>query len=201
MAGDGRATVERCMGIYDEILSWSIEKLPSWRQDALRRLCESGELTAADLDEIYDLAKQHQGLAPATDPPIAPKPFSANHFPAEPGAADRVSLTSLRDLKNVGRIVPGQSLDLHPAGLTVIYGGNGSGKTGYARVLKQACRARSPGTVYPDAYSEDFDTLVPSAEIQFTVNGVADVVSWKFKQPCRPELRAESVFESACDEQ
>ena len=28
------------------------------------------------------------------------------------------------------------------AGLTVVYGDNGAGKTGYIRILKQACRAR-----------------------------------------------------------
>ena len=36
-----------------------------------------------------------------------------------------------------------QTLEFQPAGLTVIYGDNASGKSGYARILKKVCRARA----------------------------------------------------------
>jgi len=49
------------MAIYEEVLAWA-ERLPPWRQDALRRLCVQGEWDDADFGEILDLAKQHQGM-------------------------------------------------------------------------------------------------------------------------------------------
>jgi energy-coupling factor transporter ATP-binding protein EcfA2 len=186
------------MGIHEDILAWSNDKLTPWRRDALRRLCENGELTEADLDELYDLAKQHHGLAPATDPPVPPAPFGPTHFPSAPEATQQVSLTSLHSLQNVGLLVPGQSLDFHPTGLTVIYGGNGSGKSGYARILKQACRARSPGMVYANAFSPEFSDLIPTAKIDFSVDGTVDQADWVSRQASRAELRAVSVFDSDC---
>jgi ABC-type enterochelin transport system ATPase subunit len=55
-----------------------------------------------------------------------------------------VSLSKLYNLKHVNALQPGETLTFQKSGLTVIYGDNGAGKSGYARVLKQACRARLP---------------------------------------------------------
>ncbi len=38
--------------------------------------------------------------------------------------------------------------------MTIIYGDNGMGKSGYARILKRACRARHPGEIEPNIYAE-----------------------------------------------
>ena len=38
----------------------------------------------------------------------------------------------------------GERLTFGKTGLTVVYGDNGSGKSGYARILKKVCRARTP---------------------------------------------------------
>jgi len=140
------------MGIYDEVLAWSSEKLPPWRQDVLRRLVTTGEITSADIDEIYELAKLHHRINTAADPVPRPIPFDASHFPAEPQAEKRVTLSSLRSLTNIGKIPADQVLTFQADGLTIVYGGNGVGKSGYARILKQACRARSPGVVYANAF-------------------------------------------------
>ena len=43
--------------------------------------------------------------------------------------------------KGVNALAEDQTLKFAP-GLTIVYGDNGAGKTGYIRILKQACRAR-----------------------------------------------------------
>jgi energy-coupling factor transporter ATP-binding protein EcfA2 len=47
----------------------------------------------------------------------------------------------------VNALVDGQTLDIAAHGITVVYGDNGSGKSGYARVIKSivGCAARSVG--------------------------------------------------------
>ncbi|WP_353251199.1 AAA family ATPase [Salinisphaera sp. T31B1] len=187
------------MAIYEEVLTWA-DRLPPWRRDALRRLCTQGEWHDADLDEILDLAKQHHGLESALDPAPQPIPFARDHFPAEANQDATVVLTSLHTLVNVGQIPNDQTLDFQPQGLNIAYGGNGTGKSGYARVLKQACRARSPGTVYANAYDPDFSQLTPSATISFELDGIPDQALWSGQRDhvSRHEIRGISVFDGDC---
>lgn len=188
------------MGIYDDLLAWATVKLPAWRQDALRRLCVDGEWTEVDLSEILDLAKQHHGIVSAIVPAPRPVAFGEEHFPSEASQDGRIALTSLHTLVNVGRIPADQALGFQPQGLTVVYGGNGTGKSGYARVLKQACRARNPGSVYANAYRSDFSRLTPSATIEFDLDGTPQEAHWVGQRGhvTRPELRGISVFDGDC---
>lgn len=64
---------------------------------------------------------------------------------------------------------PGECLSIEKGnGITVVYGNNGSGKSGYARILKSACRTRMKGqqvihqTLSPEAAKrlQDFETFV-----------------------------------------
>ncbi|MFK2906044.1 AAA family ATPase [Dyella ginsengisoli] len=187
------------MAIYEEVLAWA-DRLPLWRQDALRRLCVQGEWSDSDLDEILDLAKQHHAIGTKLDPTPRPIPFARDHFPAEANQGTTVVLTSLHTLVNVGKIPSDQILGFQSQGLTIAYGGNGTGKSGYARVLKQACRARSPGTVYANAYDPNFTQLTPSATIAFEMDGVPDEALWSGQRGhvSRSELRGISVFDGDC---
>jgi energy-coupling factor transporter ATP-binding protein EcfA2 len=187
------------MAIYKEVLVWT-DRLPPWRQDALRRLCVHGGWSEDDLGEILDLAKQHHGIASAFEPALQPIRFAAEHFPAEANQDQVVALKSLHTLTNVGKIPSDQALEFQALGLTIVYGGNGTGKSGYARVLKQACRARSPGTVYANAYADDYKQLTPSATIDFELNSALEQTIWSGQRGHVPrsELRGISVFDGDC---
>jgi hypothetical protein len=64
-----------------------------------------------------------------------------------------VSLTAVGDLKNVNALHPGQTLTFGDRGLTIVYGDNASGKSGYARLIKAAVGARHDEPVLPDAFN------------------------------------------------
>lgn len=187
------------MAIYEEVLVWA-GRLPPWRQDALRRMCTQGAWSEADLRESLDLVKQHHGISSAIEPTPQPIRFAADHFPAEANQDRTVVLRSLHTLLHVGKIPSDQALEFQSQGLTIAYGGNGTGKSGYARVLKQACRARSPGTVYANAYDPNFQQLTPSATIDFELDGIPDQALWTGQRGHvpRPELRGISVFDGEC---
>ena len=187
------------MAIYEEMLAWA-DRLPPWRQDALRRLCIQGGWSEEDLNEIVDLAKQHHGISSAIEPMPQVIPFAVDHFPAEANQDRTVALTALHTFLNVGKIPSDQALGFQSQGLTIAYGGNGTGKSSYARVLKQACRARSPGTVYANAYDPNFQQLTPSATIDFELDGTPDQAIWSSERGhiSRPELRGISVFDGDC---
>lgn len=66
-------------------------------------------------------------------------------------------------------LLPDQSLEIRTGGLTVVYGENGTGKSGYVRVLKQVCRARGGADrVLPNVYLHE--VLPTSATICYRVS-------------------------------
>lgn len=168
-----------------EILKWSAD-IPAWQRDALRRLCSQTKLEPADLTSLVAICKAaEQGT-----------PLDATHI-RDPAASHAVvSLGALHGLSNVNALAPGERLSFGKAGLTVIYGDNGAGKSGYARVLKQLCRARSPkgDAILPNIYASTSGK--PSASVEFYIGGQKRTASWTQGTPTDAMLSAVSVFDS-----
>jgi energy-coupling factor transporter ATP-binding protein EcfA2 len=184
------------MALLDEILAWSKADLKPWQQDAARRLFQQ-TLTTTALDDLYAMLKDSVGL---TDPNNRkPEPLDQQHLPMTAARDAAVVLIALRDVKNVNRLAASQTLSFAPKGLTVIYGGNGSGKSGYARVLKRACRSRdSNEDVRPNAMSKASGALVPQASFEIQFGGKSSVVSWQKGKTSPSELATVAVFDTYC---
>jgi energy-coupling factor transporter ATP-binding protein EcfA2 len=168
------------------IVVWSAD-CPTWQRDALRRLCTSEELSAEDIEELVKLCKgDTKEFAPLT----------LEHVRA-PGSADAVvTLRSIHDVQNVNALASGERLSFDKKGLTVVYGDNGSGKSGYARILKKACRARSPKNdeVLPNIYGKRSGPQ--KAAVDFAVGGQNRCAEWIGGKPGDPLLSMVSVFDS-----
>jgi len=124
--------------VLQEILNWSEDdRRPVWQRDALRRLVVGGELSDEDLPSLAEICKSGHGLAE----PQEVVPLAREHVPDEGGEATSVSLHSIFHHRGVNALAESQTLRFSPR-LTVVYGDNAAGKTGYIRILKSACRAR-----------------------------------------------------------
>ena len=124
------------VAVLHEILGWS-NTLPVWQRDALRRLVVGGELSDEDLESLAEICKATQGLVE----PWEVVPLAREHLPDVRGAGDPVSLHSIFHHRGVNALAEDQTLRFSPR-LTIVYGDNAAGKTGYIRILKSACRAR-----------------------------------------------------------
>jgi ABC-type lipoprotein export system ATPase subunit len=182
----------------DEILEWSNSTLPAWKQDALRRLLiREGALAAEDYDELYRMMLAANELGDGSEP--QPSPLSPDHVPVNPAQAHHVELLALRKLKNVNRLARAQTLNFEPLGITVIYGANGSGKSGYARVMKKACRSREDSDkIHTDLTDASAITSTPSALFDVREVGNEKKIEWKLDQASPQELATISVFDSSC---
>lgn len=186
------------MTLLTQILKWSEAELALWQRDALRRLLVTQALSAADYEDICALLKTLHGLG---DPKgRSPVPLDAAHLPATTTTGAKVLLLGLRDLTNVNRIATKQALTFSKTGLTMVYGGNGAGKSGYSRVLKRACRARDDEEgVYPNVFEPGYSKLIPQAVFDVEVDGKAQTVSWKADGAlASDDLSGIAVFDSHC---
>lgn len=186
--------------VLEMILDWSRER-PEWQRDALRRIVQAQKLTDTDMSELTALCKRGRTAKPSESAP-KPEPLDAGHLPANPGAGASVSLTAIKDVSAVNNLAPKQTLSFAPAGITVVYGDNGAGKSGYARLLKRACRARHSEVILPNVYG-DHATTTASAILCYDIGGAAQTPEpWHDNGEHRPQphpvLSAISVFDADC---
>lgn len=184
------------MSILQEILSWT-QGLPTWQSDCVARLLAKQTLTAEDLGDLLALLKTAHGIP---DPKgRTPSPLASDQIPAPIKSSMHVELRAMKNLLNVNAIAENQNLSFAPSGLTVIYGGNGSGKSGYSRVLKRACRARDQAEViYPNANRPVDKAASAEAIFEIGVNGTVQDVRWVNDGAAPVELSALSIFDSRC---
>ena len=120
-----------------EILKWSRQR-PAWLRDALRRLMVGGELSHQDIDELEAICLGDDGEgSPLSDEHIAPRRL----------VGKPVSITGLRDLVGVNAHASGQGLTFAAGGLSIVYGDNGSGKSGFVppdRWFRASMQSPSP---------------------------------------------------------
>jgi energy-coupling factor transporter ATP-binding protein EcfA2 len=185
------------MSIADGILAFS-QTRPDWQQDVIRRLFAQAEFSDSDFRSALAMLKTQYGLPQETAP--TPIPFSAADFPQQSPGAPPVILNSLGHLLNTNRLATGQVLNFGISGLTVIYGDNGSGKSGYCRILKKLCHVREGGEedVRGNAFDPSSVGTRPEATVRFTVGTTEPTeVRWKDGDGRPPEaLSRVSVFDA-----
>lgn len=180
-----------------DLASWSRD-LPGWQRDALRRLYLQQKLSQSDLDELYALCCQAHGLLEPGQVPPTPEPLQTSHVPTDLVTQGAVSVRSIGRAENVNALASDQWLNLAMSGLTIVYGDNGSGKSGYARVLKRACRARDQEDILPNAYGPTTQG-VASARINYSIGNLAQAeFIWRDGIEAPADLSQISVFDSRC---
>jgi len=178
--------------IFDELATWA-KILQPWEQCALKKLVAKENLDEANIHEIFAEFMYDRKLWVNE----GERKQHTLELPAQPSAKGQslLQLQKIREVKGVNALAPGQELSIGP-NMTVIYGPNASGKSGYARVLKAACFTRSKdleilGNIdLPPAKREK-----PGAEIVLSND---EMVTFEYGSPC-PDLRDNlAVFDSSC---
>ena len=184
------------MTILQEIHAWS-KDLAAWQQDAIARLYADRTLSAADLDDLYALAKVEAGI-PDPEGRVAKKLKDAQVAPlANPARV--VLLGAIKDLANVNALANGARLPIAPAGVTTIYGENGVGKSGYSRVFKKACRARDRREPILHNANLELGKCGPAqATFETEIDGVAIDLPWKDGAEPPEPLSDIAIFDSHC---
>lgn len=178
------------MTVLEEIREWSQER-PAWQRDALRRLVLNGDLSEDDIGALADICKSVHGLV--QQPDIAP--LTKNHVPDKSAESAPVSLVSIFHHRGVNALAEGQTLKFAP-NLTVVYGDNAAGKTGYIRILKSACRARGQERILGNVVS-GAAPLAPVVAIKYRVGSEPDAREWSGNGE-DDFISCVSVFDTRC---
>ncbi len=182
------------LDLSQELLT-SSARFPRWQQDALRRLI-TGKLSDDDYVELVALAKTEH--LPGTSTSFQAIPLALDHLSRAQSGEGETILLSMFDVEGVNALAPEQRLDFGPEGITIVFGRNGAGKSGYSRVLRRACRARKAPTILPNVMKPG-PIAQPRAKFAIrTTSGDAEIL-WRQDLASPAELARIAVFDRECE--
>lgn len=118
--------------MQEEIFEW-VQGFEPWKQELFIRAAAAPQLGEGNAEEIAAMLLGEEGHA-------RPREVKREDFLEADADREPMVIESISELRNVNAIEEGQTLAFEPAGVNVVWGANGAGKTGYARVLKKAGR-------------------------------------------------------------
>ncbi|WMJ24340.1 AAA family ATPase [Paludicola sp. MB14-C6] len=149
--------------ITEDILKW-VATLPKWQQKLGHLIIEKKHVTEVELNEIYNVFKVENSLSIGKyfGDDIQLYKFETDAYPV-------VKWQGVKDLHGVNRLKSGVELYVSD-GLTIIYGENGSGKSGYTRLINNAFVSRGDQEILSNVYLDKPDDI--SAVFQFCIDGI-----------------------------
>ncbi|MGL5828141.1 MAG: AAA family ATPase, partial [Angustibacter sp.] len=172
------------MAIEDEIIEWGLER-PGWQQSVLVRLSRGDEYGPEAIAGLVDEILAGGSCASSQE---------AKSILAKSSVVEQVDLAMITDLQGVNALVSGQRLEFGSSGLTVIYGDNGSGKSGYARLVKAMVNARHRSEVLSNVFLEASGE--PSAVLHYRIADKAQQLEYPAPPP--PELSRVRFYDEHC---
>jgi len=171
-----------------DLSAWFKER-PKWLQEAAKRLLEKDCLEDQDIIDLSEICRKEAvggvGEFEYTFPGDA---FTST-------TSDALRLCLIGDVQDINALAPRNPLNFGESNLAVIYGRNGSGKSGYVRILKHACGARYPGTLYSNIYSSE--SSIQQCSISYEKNGSVMSCQWQVNSGVIEDLCSIDIFDAS----
>lgn len=170
-----------------DIVEWLHSK-QNWLQEAASRFLNQGIITDIDIDQLTALLKTDLGQSVTTTHLFSG--FSTSTTP------NTLILESISEVAEIDNLAPRNPLIFGANNLIVIYGNNGSGKSGYTRILKKAT-----GKAYSVELKHDMFKPIPSAtdrrcKIKYQLNGESYSNTWIANSPAIDHLSGVDIFDA-----
>jgi len=172
--------------IVDFLWEWAANS--NWEKLLVQKIIHTeSNLSPDDRAEIFKYFLHAIGL-------ISDLPVLSIDRPSYSPSEKQVELASLSDVTGVNKLATGQVVNFSP-NITVIYGENGTGKTGYGRILKALGFSYDRGNkIYSNIFGESEPQI---AKIKFKSNGDENTFVWNGTNK-NAELESISVFNNNC---
>lgn len=178
--------------IWAALDQWA-KTLAPWQQFIIGAATSRGKLTDAEVNEAYrQFLVAKKLLADDTDQSRVTD--GASGRPTEV-LAEQLILTCVDDLEGINALPNGAKLTF-ASGLTAIYGRNGAGKSGFARLLANACFSRQKPQILTDIYA-DGEPVEPAARFHVSIGGVAQPPITFSQEVAASALKRITVFDAA----
>ena len=172
--------------IEQEIRTW-LHQQQDWLQDAVEKLLASGSLEDSDIQAITERIKTTSGQKVTTH-----RTFEG--IGTTSASSIVVHLLEIGDICGIENLCPHSPLKFGTGNLAVIYGPNGSGKTGYVRILKRACGKPHATELKSNVF--EFQPAKQQCLIRYRLGGNDQSVIWQASDTPIENLRAVDIFDA-----
>lgn len=160
----------------------------AWLQTAAANLMERGKPDSAAIDELADFCVKEEQK----------KTFAARHVPPGTFSTSQTGkvlrLLGIHDLQGINALDPGAKLDFGDADITIVYGPNGCGKSGFSRLLKLATGSRKNAPILPNIHSKS--AVNQQAVFDISENGSLSTLTWMATSGPLAKLKQIHVYDS-----
>ena len=172
-----------------ELLSDWANSSDEWVRFVVSDMLATGRAASeSTLDQAYALFRQEKALDERTLPAVPPLKIEARQDEQAPP----LIVTKLSDVHGVNALVSGAVIVPHH-GLTILYGENGTGKTGYSRIFKALAGSRTADEILGNIAATESEEA--SASIEYLVGDEAQILAWAGERGVSPFTRM-SIFDS-----
>lgn len=172
--------------LKSEITTW-LHKQSSWLQEAANRILKKGDLDFDDIKEVLVLLKNEDRQKKSNI-----STFQGLTFSESTGANLRIE--SIGEIKGIDRLNPRNPLAFGEGNLAVVYGHNGSGKSGYARIFKKICGKPRAKDLKSNIFKEP--PQEQSCTIKYDYNGNKKSAKWNVNESPVLDLVAVDIFDA-----
>ena len=172
--------------VQEEIRDW-LRGRPDWQQQAAEILLASGGASDADIGVLAERLKSPEGQQ-VTDH----RTFTVIGSDAESTSALR--LVEIGEITGIENLNPRSPLAFGEGNLSVIYGHNGSGKSGYTRLLKKICGKPRAIELKANVFQEP--PAVRRCRISYRLGQEARQSEWLASAEPISELRQVDIFDT-----
>ncbi len=181
------ATTSSKKNIVDFLWEWG-ESNGDWGKLLVQNIVTTeSQLIREEREKVYNYFLLSIGL-------LSNLPALSNHKPTYSFSTKKIDITSLSEVSGINKLAKDQTIDFSK-NVTVVYGENGSGKTGYGRILKALGYSYDPANII---YNDIYKAKEPrTATIKYNVDGTDLNFIWDGNNK-NDDLQNISVFNNNC---
>ncbi len=162
--------------------------LPYWAKFLAEKILSGNAISEDDIDTSYSYLLEHLKLKEETEKPEIEIDYNAEN--AGNYKSDLL-LTKLENVEGVNALTENQTIEFSP-NLTIVYGANGSGKSGYVRLLKNVFYSKAPENIIPNVHIDNGHKAI---DAKFTFKSNNSEISLGFADKDNAEFEQFAVFD------
>lgn len=176
------------MNVNETISAW-LNKQHEWIKEAATKIITKGRLTDEDYVDLVRVLKQ-----------VEPSAAVVRNFPTigrDISQGKEIRLVSIGSISGIDALNPRTPLAFGSTNLSVIFGGNGSGKSGYTRIISKASGSDHGIELKSNVY-ENGRPQTRSAIFKYLVDSECKQVEWADNLGPIEDLKAIDIFDTEC---
>lgn len=170
--------------VKSEIILW-LQNKPDWLQKAAEKILFQRDIESEDIKELTKILKRNQQQA------------SRNTFQdlsTNLSVRKNLRIESIGEIEGIDKLDSEKPLKFGNINLSVIYGSNGSGKSGYVRILKKICGKPRANNLLSNIFNDPPENQ--GCEIHYRVDNEKKSLKWNVNDDSITELECVDIFDN-----